>query len=943
MRFLLQSVVGLLLLTSVLHGAEGNEDVRYFPAAIPVGSEFPTTIADPNSATIVVRYLGYECSHCVRQIRYLNEYASSLRTLGIRVVAVSEDPASRWTDLVRTFSLDTTVFRYIPDEDGSVARTLGAIREDQDTVFDLHATIVVRQGNVEFSVISTEPFMEIERVVAKAIPVRADVAPNMIDRYLSASPSITTIVSANDGLRAPLDLDFNRSALNPTDLWIVTAEPRGHAITIVHNAGTPQQVIRQKKDSRASHFMWRTMGIAMGNNGAFGTAQNGEPGGGDAEYMFMGPTLWSSDTAVFASRYQESNQHLASHLDMLHQSPWCLGIAHDTANVYWVLDGKYLDVCRYDFRDPHEVGGTDHRDGIIRRYTDVRISRGERNRPSHVALDRAQGKLYFVNPGAASIERLDTRSGTIGEELSMPASSEENVTEFTSVVGASVKSVVSAGLVEPVGIEVFGNRLLVGDRATGRIHIYAILDTGVVALGFVATGATELLGIVVGPDGKIWFTDRANALVGRLDLSADATLVAATPVRSIKPVDTVRFTYRNGQRAARTPAVQWQLRKRSDGQTLPWSAPITLPTLGSLEEYTIEVPIAITDSTSVWDIECAEKLDDGSMGVSARCVLVPNNVRRAVVNDETYGTFDIAQAVSQTDRVGYVYLTSDVFNVVASDLGHLKTVLWNGGSFGELDMVDDAVLAQLQKRGIEVFLIADDPLLLRTDLPNSLNFFRGFGCSMRGVDQIENDRGQRVFAGVAGDPVSAGMSAIDAQLPRLDHHRGGNYVPNVTFALAAPGSAAVITRSAGSVIGAVRYETPAYRSIVLGINASRFLDGEQRTTLLDRGLAWLEEAANPDTIPEDPTSVNENRSPLARIELSQHPVVSNTVWSVAGLPADHVTCNLYTMAGQLLTELYSGPGDNARGTLHGVNMPAGLYFLVVRSSQEVLYRTFIKK
>jgi hypothetical protein len=158
----------------------------------------------------------------------------------------------------------------------------------------------------------------------------------------------------------------------------------------------------------------------MGINGSFATAQNGEPGDGDQNYMFMGPTLWSSDTAVFASRNQTEDRRLASHLDMLHQNPWCLGIAHDSANIYWVLDAKYPGVSRYDFRDPHEVGGTDHRDGIIRRYVETSITPAQRGRPAHVCLDRSSGWLYYIDPGSASVQRLDTRSGSVRDTLKMP-------------------------------------------------------------------------------------------------------------------------------------------------------------------------------------------------------------------------------------------------------------------------------------------------------------------------------------------------------------------------------------------------------------------------------------------------------------------------------------------------------------------------------------------
>ncbi len=945
--FLLRTtfLLAILLQSTSAVMADDGAGPRTFPARIAVGAAVPADVPITSDPTIIVRYLGYECSHCVRQLLYLNEHAADLRRLGVRVVATSADPVERWLLLVSRFGVDTTVFRYVADPEASLARSIGAEQTVNDTTFDLHATIVVRNGQVSFSVISTEPYMEVDRVVAAAVPaVVLETTPHVLDRYINASPTVTTIASASDGLKSPIDLDFNRTPLHPNDLWVVTEETRGYAMAIVHNAGTSEQAVRLKKDSRASHFMWRTMGIAMGANGTFGTAQNGEPGGGDANYMFMGPTLWSSDTAVFASRYQESNQHLASHLDMLHQSPWGLGIAHDTANIFWVLDARYRDICRYDFRDPHEVGGTDHRDGIIRRYTDVVITPPQRGRPAHVALDRTSGLLYFVDPGAATIRTLDTRTGAVDRPLQAPPESDENLTEFTAVVGAKVRTVITSGLVEPVGIDVVGDRLLVGDRSTGRIHLYAIEDTSVRSLGFIATGATELLGITVGPDGRIWFVDRAKAMVGRLDLAADARLTADVPVRSISARDSVTFTYVNGAVGSRTVRLATRLRRHADGTVTEWSAPSLLEGIEANATRTVQMPIAIDDSLSAWTIECAEAYDHNARGPVVSTVLVPKNVRRAIVNDERNGTFDIVGAVAQTDRTEYVALTSDVFNVVANDLGHLKTILWNSGSFGELDLVDDAVLASIRKRGVEVFLIADDPLLLRTDLPGSTNFFAAFGCSMRGVDQVQNDAGQRVFQGVVGDPVTAGMTDIDLQLPRLDHHRGDRYVPNVLFRLAQPGSIAMMVRSNATLIGAVRYQAAAYRSIILGVNASRFLDGTQRTQVLDKGLAWLEQAADPDTIPDDPTSVDDvqDENDALRISIGEHPVVSATTWRItngSGLPA---TLDLYSISGQHMATLApSTSAPTLEGTFDAVHVPSGLYFLVARTAVNTTHRTII--
>ncbi len=921
-----------------------HQGTRFFSPTLAINSHAPETLPQNIGSVVVVRYLGYRCTHCIEHLRYLNRYASEFRRLGVQVIATSPDHRDRWNELASRFDFDTTIMRYVSDPENTLAADLGALPVVNDTMFDAHAAIVIRNGRITLSVISDQPYMDVERLIAHAVPPVPLVLEqsHSIDQYLSSPTSVTRIATADDGISSPIDLDFARSPLHGNDLWVVTAEPKGHAIALIHNAGTPQQVIRKKKDSRANHFMWRTLGIAMGDNGSFATAQNGEPGNNDLNYMFMGPTLWSADTAVFASRYQDDNDKLASHLDMLHQSPWGLGIAHDTANVYWVLDARYKDICRYDFRDPHEVGGTDHRDGIIRRYSDVVITPAERGRPAHIDLDKSTGLLYYIDPGSGSVHVLDTKSGTVHEPLTPPRESAENLAEFVSMKDAVTRMVVKPGVItEPVGLEVYGNRLLVGDRANGKIHVFAINDTTVTLKGSITTGATALHGIAVGPDARIWFVDNALGVVGRLDVSSAVMLSTPQRVRVIDRRDTIRVTVTNGTWVKENLRLRYRFTRHEDGTQTSWSQTPVLPPLVAGASQDVEIPVLISDSLSVWTCDVSIVTADGSVDRSTSITLVPRNVRKAVVNDELNGTFDIVDAVRQTERGGYVTVPSDIFTLVANDLPVLKTVLWNAGSFGELSEVDDAVVRSLISRQIEVFLIGDDPLLLRTDLPGVTAFFRAFGTSLRGVDVVENDNGQRVMRGVLGDPVTAGMSDIDVQLPRLDHHRGDKYIPNVKFLIVSP-ARGILTR-ADTVVCAVRNETSTYRSIIMGVNASRFLDGSQRTQILDKGLAWLEEFANADTV-DNPTSVvNDYVSDASAldIQVGANPVISSTTWQVRTTYSGQLTVALYTAAGQRVTTIYEGSAADARGSLQVDHLPAGAYFLVCRSNEYVDHCTII--
>ncbi len=936
--------------------------MRTFPSSLPRLSVAPPMVVTSPSGTlnlteisyskpiIIVRYLGYVCAHCVEQLSYLNQQSERLRELDVSVYAFSPDDTEKNALLYERLEYDPNVVHLCSDPDNAVAKRIGAMRVIDDTARDLHVSMVMYNGRVVYSTYTESPYLDVERLVATAVLARGKEVPTVqetsahpSDKYLTGQYHTTIVAGAADGIVAPLDLDFNQSPLHPDDLWVVTTSDAGHSIAIIHHAtDAVRRFVRTKKDSRASHFMWRTHAIAMGNNGTFATAQNGAPGNMNPFYQFMGPTLWSADTAVFASRYQDEVRILASHLDMLHQSPQNLGIAHDHDNVYWVSDGYYEDITMFDFRDPHEVGGTDHRDGIIRRYTDVHLTKGELGEPGHIALHRESGWLYIVDPGGNRLLRLNTRTGAHVRNLVPAEESMENLAEYSEWKGAQVDTLVTSGLGEPVGIAVDGNRVFVGDRLTGHIIVFQIVPTGVEKLGIVETGAEELLGICYGPDQRLWFVDRATATVGRVDTEAEHTLTAKRDVVAASSATTLAFAFTNGSVRELSTSFHVEARKATadgygDVVELNDVGPITIGPQGT---STVSVPFSMPDTTCAWQVTIREVNGTAQRGVHASTIVVPNNLRRIVVDDALMETFRISQAVSQTNRQGYASLRSDVFVRIADSLEALETVLWNGGSFGELSVTDDAVLNSLLDRNIEVMLIADDPLMLRTDMSGASAFFRRFGVSLAGVDQVANDDGQRVFSGVANDTIGAPLKRVDCQLPRLDHHRGNEFVPNILFRLSADSALPVLTRQNGSRIGCVRYTASTYRTVILGMNAARILDGAQRTQLLDRALLWLE-TQEADSVPPDTTTSVAERGSDAGIQLQ----IRGTT-QAGGLVAEFtgnastLTLGLYASTGQLLNQLYQGPVNGHHAVpIHVSGVANGTLFIVAHTPTGVVHRT----
>lgn len=134
----------------------------------------------------------------------------------------------------------------------------------------------------------------------------------------------------------------------------------------------------------------------------------------------------------------------------------------------------------------------------------------------------------MVDFGGQRVLRLDIHSGTPGGTPSFGP--HEPFAEYQNIVGATWEPVVTTGLVEPAGIEVIGNRLLVSDHSTGDILVYDINSAPPFSLvGTISTGAPGIMGIKVGPDGHLWYVNTPNNEVVRIDPAAGAGITENPP------------------------------------------------------------------------------------------------------------------------------------------------------------------------------------------------------------------------------------------------------------------------------------------------------------------------------------------------------------------------------------------------------------------------------
>jgi DNA-binding beta-propeller fold protein YncE len=325
--------------------------------------------------------------------------------------------------------------------------------------------------------------------------------------HVSSAVRVREIGTESDGLATPRDLAFNPEA--PHQLWVVNEA--ADSTTIFLHTGTAEQTSDTRAGLGNYHFLSKPSSLAFGAPGMFATAhEQDQPTQRTTPADFMGPTLWTSDLDIFDSGH-------ASHLDMLHNSPNAVGIAWERDNVYWVVDGAHQGLTRYDFNEPHELGGEDHSDGEALRYVPGELAYVP-GVSSHAEFDHASGKVYVADTGHGRIAVLDpsgaTRGGTFGPNYDYGRRYRmQGATLSTFVDGEAI------GMRQPSGLALVGDTFYVTDHETSRVFAFdrsgRLLDW--LDLSDVVP-ARSLGGITLDGQGRIYLTDSVRHRV--LEISA---------------------------------------------------------------------------------------------------------------------------------------------------------------------------------------------------------------------------------------------------------------------------------------------------------------------------------------------------------------------------------------------------------------------------------------
>ncbi|MBS3915630.1 MAG: T9SS type A sorting domain-containing protein [Bacteroidetes bacterium] len=349
-------------------------------------------------------------------------------------------------------------------------------------------------------------------------------AQQNIDAYVVNPDSNRFVVVAStlNSLSSPMDLDFYPDqSKRPNELWILNQGTfnSGGSTVIVSKANQSNRTWKYVKDGNAWHFMALASSLAFGDSN-WTTSQDIL----DANHStgkYTGPTLWPGNLSIYGVVGNPSTtQFNGSHLDMIHQSPYGKGIAFERDNVYWVMSGYDGTIKRYDFNSDHGPGQADHGDGGVRVYSDFKFTRHS-TLPAHIVIDQNRKFLYGCDPIGKRVFQIDITSGSYNGTIAQ-INSETLDGGYYEFRGITMIDTLIKGLVAPVGIDIYGDRLIISDNGTDEIIIYNISDNfnevGRIKLTYTAN--PDPMGIKVGPDGRIYFVDKTNKKAYMIDNNA---------------------------------------------------------------------------------------------------------------------------------------------------------------------------------------------------------------------------------------------------------------------------------------------------------------------------------------------------------------------------------------------------------------------------------------
>jgi hypothetical protein len=296
-------------------------------------------------------------------------------------------------------------------------------------------------------------------------------------------------------------------------------------------------------DSNSWHFMRRPSAIAFGNPSlpfeptdpgameagvtesrtyanTFATCHEHWTANPTDDDPFIGPTLWTADPAIYNGENGSFDWSNGSHLDMLHATQYCMGIAYERDNVYWTFNGQEGSLDRYDFAAPHHDGHYDHNDGIVTRFILGSDLRRVPLVPSNMVI--SDSSLYVADTGNGRVLRVDiaspaTELSTFRTFENLPATTMENMAYEVIADAGVLGAAWGTSAPEPSGLALLdANTLVVADHATGNVSLLELDGT---PIRTIATGTGSGLGGLEVLNGRVYFVQMSERRVYRIDVT----------------------------------------------------------------------------------------------------------------------------------------------------------------------------------------------------------------------------------------------------------------------------------------------------------------------------------------------------------------------------------------------------------------------------------------
>ncbi|MFT5352820.1 MAG: hypothetical protein ACI9KE_000017 [Polyangiales bacterium] len=301
-------------------------------------------------------------------------------------------------------------------------------------------------------------------------------------------------------------------------------------------------------DQNALHFMRRPSAIAFGM--AEDTLEPGDPGtldrdgsplitetqiiphifGTCAEHAtgnltdgqpFIGPSLWTGDRDIYSNGNMPYPWSNGSHLDMVHGTQYCMGMAWEQDQVFWVLNGSVGSIDRYDFGKPHSPGHFYHEDASVTRYLPPQDALGRVvDVPSNLEID---GDTLFIadtfNTRVVTLSLTEdiapTRTFRTYEDIEGDIILDPTLTELVTAEQLTAEWGADA---RPSGLAtVDAETLVIADHTSGMISVIDRASGEIVRT--VDTGLGGGIGGMTAMQGSLYFAHMTTRQVYRIDIA----------------------------------------------------------------------------------------------------------------------------------------------------------------------------------------------------------------------------------------------------------------------------------------------------------------------------------------------------------------------------------------------------------------------------------------